>query len=90
MNVLTIIRYIGYIPQLAGLILSAVAFVEGIMAGGTGPDKKQAVLTSVETAWASLSAETGITKPFSEIAPLVSILIDLCVAIFNLFWKPKQ
>jgi len=35
-----IIKYIGYVPQLAGTVMATVAFVEGVKAGDAGPRKE--------------------------------------------------
>ena len=82
-----LIKYVGYIPQLAGTIMAAVAFVEGVKAGDPGPEKKAAVMAALESNWATVSSHFASPKTFSELAPLIGLLIDLCVAIYNLFWK---
>lgn len=83
------IKYIGYIPQLAGTILATVAFVEGVKAGDPGPEKKQAVLDSMKANWDAIAVNFSGKTTFEQLAPLIGILIDLCVAIYNTFWKPK-
>jgi hypothetical protein len=89
LSLLSLIKYIGYIPQLASTILAMVAFVEGIMQGASGPEKKEAVLTSMENTWESVAANFETQKTFSDLSPLIGLMIDLCVTIYNLFWKPK-
>ncbi len=86
---LALIRYFGYIPQLAGVILAAVAFIEGIKAGDPGPEKKQAVMDAMKAGWDTISANFEVKRTFEELAPLIGILIDICVAMYNLFWKAK-
>jgi len=86
-----IIKYIGYIPQLAGSVLATVAFVEGIKTGDVGPDKKQAVLDSLKLNWDAISsnfANKSIT--FEQLVPLISLLIDLAVTVYNMFWKKLE
>lgn len=86
-----IIRYIGFIPQLAGTVMAAVAFVEGVKLGDPGPEKKQAVLDSLRANWTAISAEfTNKTITFDQLVPLISLLIDLAVTVYNLFWKKDE
>lgn len=82
-----VIKYIGYVPQLAGTIMATVAFVEGIKAGDAGPEKKQAVLDSLKANWETISANFSSKVEFDKLVPLISLLIDLAVTVYNLFWK---
>jgi hypothetical protein len=82
-----IISYVRYIPSLVGVVMGSVAMVEAIKAGDTGPDKKNAVLTSIQSMWTQISTEFGVPGGFDKYAPLLSLLIDLCVLIYNTFWK---
>jgi hypothetical protein len=82
-----LIKYVGYIPQLAGVVMATVAFVEGVKAGDAGADKKAAVLSALESSWSSISANFSTPKTFAELAPLIGLLIDLAVAVYNIFWK---
>lgn len=82
-----LIKYVGYIPQLAGTIMATVAFVEGVKSGDAGPEKKAAVMAALEASWSSISANFSSPKTFAELAPLIGLLIDLAVAVYNLFWK---
>jgi len=82
-----IIKYIGYVPQLAGTIMATVAFVEGVKSGDPGAEKKQAVLDSLKANWETISANFSTKIEFDKLIPLISLLIDLAVTVYNLFWK---
>lgn len=82
-----IISYIRYTPQLVGIVMGAVAMVEAIKSSDSGADKKAAVLTSIQGLWSQLSTDYGIPGGYEKYLPLLSLLIDLCVAIYNTFWK---
>jgi len=82
-----IIKYIGYVPQLAGTVMATVAFVEGVKAGDAGPEKKQAVLDSLKANWETISQNFTTKVDFNALIPLISLLIDLAVTVYNLFWK---
>lgn len=85
---LDLIKYIGYVPQLAGTIMATVAFVEGVKSGDAGPAKKQAVIDSLKANWESISSNfTNKSVTFEQLVPLISLLIDLAVTVYNMFWK---
>jgi hypothetical protein len=82
-----IVGYIKYVPSLVGVVMGAVAMVEAVMVGDPGTAKKAAVLASISGMWGQISAEYGIAGDFSKFVPILSLLIDLAVAIYNIFWK---
>jgi hypothetical protein len=86
-----LIKYLGYIPQLAGTIMATVAFVEGIKVGDPGPEKKLAVLDALKLNWNTISVNfTSKVITFEQLVPLISLLIDLAVTIYNMFWKKLE
>jgi len=90
MSFADVVTYFKYVPSLVGIILGAVAMVEAIRAGDPGPEKKAAVLAAIQGIWAQIAAEQNITVAFDKLIPLISILIDLAVALYNVFWKKTE
>lgn len=80
---LTLLRFVKYIPVLIGLIKPTIEMVEATKAGLPGPEKKKAVLDAIESAWPALAAFLGLTAPISGVLAVAGILVDLCVGIYN-------
>ena len=87
MGLFDIVSALRYIPSLVGVVMGAVAMVEAVKEGDPGADKKAAVLASIQGMWTQISAEYGIPGGYDKFIPLLSLLIDLAVAIYNTFWK---
>jgi hypothetical protein len=80
---LALLKYIMYVPTLISLIQAVVGLVEGVKAGASGPEKKQAVMDSLAASWSGLGAAAGIKVPFKDLSGVIGILIDLVVMTYN-------
>lgn len=78
-----VLRYIGYLPQLVGLIMVVVDMVESLKGGSLGPEKKKAVLDSLGSSWGAIQKEFKVDVPFAAFSGIIGVLIDLVVAVLN-------
>ena len=77
------LKYLALIPALFALIKGSIEMVEAVSSGKTGPEKKQAVLDALQATWEGVQAAFGINVAYATIAPVIGLLIDLAVAIYN-------
>lgn len=78
-----LLRYVTYVPALVMLISAVVSLVESIKRHDPGADKKNAVMEILAGNWESLSKEFKIVVPYEIIKPVISVLIDLTVSVYN-------
>jgi len=82
-----LVKYVTYVPNLITVVMASVAMVEAVKTGATGPEKKAAVLESIKLMWDKMAVDFKITASYESLVPLISLLIDLAVTIYNIFWK---
>lgn len=75
--------YLSILPVLVGMVMAVVNAVEALKSGTLGADKKKAVLDSFGSTWEAIQKEFKVKEPFSVFAPILGVLIDLVVAVFN-------
>ncbi len=81
---ITLLKYVSYVPSLIFMIQAVVSLVESIKNGEPGTEKKNAALDILGQNWESLSKEFKIVVPFDVLKPVISFLIDLTVSVYNM------
>jgi hypothetical protein len=87
---MTWLKYLSMMPLLYALVKGAVELVEATMAGLPGAEKKKAVLDALASAWPAAQETFKFAAPYEVILPVLSFLIDLVVAIYNLIGYFKK
>jgi ribosomal protein L12E/L44/L45/RPP1/RPP2 len=76
------LKYLNLVPVLVAVVSGIVNFIEHLHDGSF--DKKGKALELFDSAWPSIAAGFGITAPVESIRGIVSAIIEIAVAGFNL------
>lgn len=76
------LKYLNLVPILVGVVSGIVNFIEHLHDGSF--DKKGKALEMFDSAWPAIAAGFGITVPAESIRGIVSAIVEIVVAGFNL------
>jgi len=77
------LKYVALLPALYQFVLATVQMIEALAENLPGAEKKAMFMAALKQGWESFQAAFGFKAEFAAFEILISLLVDLTVAILN-------